>query len=116
VLLTFDNQLTSPGLEGVDRSYAKGGAQIGVRVSSAVTEKLTLSGQFFMPIALSNSVNILCAQATAKYQFLKRKDLEIAGLFGIGYERIEYQDNQLMPNELELTISPMLLAGLEITF
>jgi hypothetical protein len=116
VLLTFDNHLTSPGLVPVDRSYSKGGAQLGVRVSSAVTEKLTLSGQLFMPIALSNSVNILSAQATAEYQFLKRKNLEISGLLGIGYEHIEYQDNQLMPNELKLTISPMLLAGLEITF
>jgi hypothetical protein len=116
VLLTFDHHLTSPGLVPVDRSYAKGGAQMGVRVRSAITEKLTLSGQFFMPLALSNSVNILSAQATAEYQFLKRKDLEISGLLGIGYERIEYRDNQLMPNELRLEVKPMLLAGLEIAF
>ncbi len=116
VLLTFDYRLTSPGLEAVDRSYSKPGVQIGVQASTALTEKLTLSGQLFMPIALSNSVNILSAEVTARYQFLKHKELELSGLLGLGYERIGYQDNQLMPNELKLTISPMLQAGLEIAF
>ncbi len=116
ILLTFDYDLTSPGLEAVDRSYSKSGVQIGLRLCSALTEKLTLSGQLLLPIALSNSVNITAAQVSAQYQFLKRENLEISGSLGIGYERIEYQDNQLMPNDIKLEISPMLLAGLEIVF
>ena len=116
ILLAFDYDLTSPGLEAVDRTYSKGGVQIGVQASTALTDRLTLSGQVLVPIAMSNSVNILSAQVTAKYQFLKHKDVEIAGLLGIGCERIRYQDNQLVPNDIKLDIQPMLTAGLEIAF
>ena len=116
ILLAFDYDLTSPGLPAVDRTYSKGGVQIGVLASTALTDRLTLSGQLLVPIAMSNSVNILSAQVTAKYQLLKRKDLEISGLLGVGYERIRYQDNQLVPNDIKLDIRPMLSAGLEIAF
>jgi hypothetical protein len=116
ILLAFDYDLRSPGLASVDRTYSKGGFQIGVHASSALTDRLTLSGQLFVPIALSNSVNILSAQVTAKYLFLKQGDLEISGLLGVGYERIHYRDNQLVPNDIKLEIRPMLTAGFEILF
>lgn len=116
ILLMFDYDLESPGMEAVDRTYSKGGVQIGVQASSALTDRLTLSGQLFVPIALSNSVNMLSGQVTAKYLFLRREDLQVSGLLGIGYERLRYQDNQLVPNDLKLDIWPMLSAGLEITF
>ena len=59
---------------------------------------------------------LISAEVIARYQFLKHKDLELSGLLGLGYEHIEYHDNQLMPNELKLEISPMLRAGLELAF
>jgi hypothetical protein len=116
ILLMFDYNLRSPGLESVDRSYGKGGIQIGVHASTALTDHLTLSGRLFVPVAMSNSMNILSAQLTAKYQFLKRENLEIAGLFGVGYEQIRYRDNQLVPNNIKLDIRPLLTAGVEIVF
>jgi hypothetical protein len=115
-LFTFEYQLSSPVAIPIDRGYAKGGVQIGLGVTAPLTERLSLVGQAFLPIALSNAPNILSLQLAGKYQFLNRKDLSLSGLLGVGYDRIYYVDNQLLPNEIRVDVGPMLVAGLEATF
>jgi len=115
-ILDFHYTLSSPGLEGVDRSYAKVGAQIGLGVTVPLTERLSLTGQVLAPIPVSHTPEVLSAQVTMKYRFLKRGDLSISGLFGLGYDRISYTDGQTTPNDIEADVGPMGMLGLEIRF
>jgi len=115
-LLTFEYRLSSPAAEQIDRGYAKGGVQFGLGVTAPLTDRLSLVGQAFLPIALSNAPDILSVQLAARYQFLQSDDLKLSGLLGIGYDRIFYEDNQLVPNEIRVDVGPMLIAGLEALF
>lgn len=115
-ILDFHYTLSSPGLEGVDRSYMKVGAQIGLGVTLPLTEHLSLTGQVLAPIPFSHAPEILSAQVTMKYRLLERRDLSISGVFGIAYDRISYTDGQTVPNDIEADMGPMGLLGLEIRF
>ncbi len=115
-ILDFSYTLSSPGLDGVDRSYTKVGAQIGLGVTVPLTERLSMTGQVLAPIPLSHTPEIFSAQAALKYRFLKRGDLSVSGFFGVGYDHINYTDGQTMPNDIEAKMGPMGLLGLEIRF
>jgi len=115
-ILDFQYTLSSPGLEGVDRSYTKVGAQVGLGVTVPLTERLSLTGHVLAPIPFSHAPEILSAQVTMKYRFLERSDVSISGLFGLGYDRISYTDGQTVPNDIEADMGPMGMLGLEIRF
>jgi hypothetical protein len=115
-ILDFHYTLSSPGLDGVDRSYTKVGAQIGLGVTVPLTERLSLTGQVLAPIPFSHAPEILSAQAMLKYRFLERSNLSISGLVGLGYDRISYTDGQTVPNDIEADMGPMGMLGLEIRF
>lgn len=117
-LLDFHYMLSSPELElaGVDRSYAKVGAQIGLGVTWPLTERLSLSGQLLGPIPLPHAPEILSAQVAVQYRFPEREGVSISGLFGVGYDHISYTDGQTVPNDIEADMGPMGLLSLEIRF
>ncbi len=115
-LLTFEYQLSSPVAGPIDRGYSKGGVQFGLGVTAPITDRLSIIGQTFLPIALSNTPDIISLQLTAKHQFLKLDDLQVTGLLGAGYDRIHYRDDQLVPNDIEANVGPMSSAGLEALF
>ncbi len=115
-LLDFHYMLSSPELEGVDRSYAKVGTQVGVGVTWPLTERLSLSGQLLAPIPFPHAPEILSAQVVVKYHFPPRDGVSISSLFGVGYDRISYTDGQTVPNDIEADMGPMGLLSLEIRF
>jgi len=115
-IMDFHYQLSSSGLDDVDRSYSKGGIQVGLGVDFPVTNKLGLSARVLWPVALSNCPEIYSAQLAVKYLILERKDLAVSGLLGIAYDEICYEDNQDEPNHVELEMGPMLLASVLVNF
>ncbi len=115
-MLNFEYHLSSAAVEPIERAYSKGGIQIGFGVTAPLTDRLTLTGQALLPIGLSNAPDIVSLQLTAKYEFLRHGDLRLSGLLGVGYDRIYYVDNQLLPNEIRADVGPMLIAGLEALF
>lgn len=115
-LLDFHYTLSSPGIDQVDRSYSKVGAQVGLGVTCPLTKRLSLTGQVLVPVPLSHAPEILSAQVAVKYQFLQRRDLSVSGLLGVDYERISYTDGQSVPNDIKADLGPMAVVGLEIRF
>lgn len=115
-LMDFHYQLSSSGLDDVDRGYSKGGVQIGLGVEFPVTDRLGLSARVLWPVSLSNCPEIYSAQLGVKYLFLERKNLAMSGVLGLAYDEIQYEDNQEEPNHIELEMGPMALASLEVHF
>ncbi len=115
-LLDFHYALSSPGLEKVDRSYAKVGAQVGLDVIWPFAEEFTLTGQVLLPIPIAHWPQILSTQLAVKYRFLERDDLSVSGVFGVDYDWIYYEDSQSTPNDIRANVGPMGLVGLEVNF
>lgn len=115
-LLDFHYTLSSPGIENVDRSYAKVGGQVGAGMTWPFMDQFSLTAQVLAPIPVPHWPQILSAQAAVKYRFLQRNDLAISGLVGIDYDWIAYKDSQRVPNDIKANIGPMGMVGLEIHF
>ena len=115
-LLDFHYTLSSPGIEKVDRSYAKLGAQVGLGMTCPFTNRLSLTAQLLAPIPVPHWPQILSAQAAANYRFLRRDDCAVSALLGIDYGWIGYEDSQQVPNHIKADLGPMGVVGLEIQF
>ena len=115
-LLDFRYELTSPGLEKVDRVYSKAGAQVGFDMTWPWSDGLSLCGQVLLPVPISHWPQILSTQLALKYRFFKRDHLSVSGLLGIDHDWIYYKDSQSTPNDIRANIGPMGLVGLEVKF
>ncbi len=115
-LLGLHYALSSPGLEKVDRSYSKAGAQVGLDMTWPFTEDLSLSGQVLLPIPVAKWPQILSTQLAVKYRFFKRDTVSVSGLLGVDYDWIYYKDSQSVSNDLRANVGPMGLVGLDVRF
>jgi hypothetical protein len=114
-LLDFRYRLSSQGIETVDRSYAKLGAQAGVSVTWPFMDNLSLVVEARAPIPVPHWPEITSVQGVIKYRFLEHDDLAISGMAGLGYDWIYYKDNQRVPNDLKVDL-PLGVLGLEVSF
>ena len=85
-------------------------------MSFALTENLRLSAGAALPIPFSNSVHLLSTELQVGYEFYTRKDRSVTGLLGIHFESIRYEDDQEVPNDIEVDLGPMLFTGLHARF
>jgi len=116
VLFPFHYELSSSAVDDVDRRYSKGGIQAGVDMKILVAERLELSARAALPIPYSNSVNILSTSLQAEYEFFAAEDRGLAFLLGVCLENICYEDNQAVPNDIEVDVGPVLFMGLDGRF
>ena len=114
-LLDFHYRLQGDG-ERADRGYIKGGLQIGAEAEWMVTDRFSIDAELLAPVPIPNTPSILKAQLAARYAFLQVRDVDLAGLLGVAYERIEYEDNQQLPNHVDVGLGPMLVVGFEARF
>jgi hypothetical protein len=115
-LLDFGLELDGPGSLSVDRSYAKGCPQLGLKVQYELSSKVSLSGELLGSLPFSNMPRILSGQVLAKYKLLERGSFATTVSLGAGYDQIYYEDNQAVPNDIEVDMGPMMVAGMEISF
>jgi hypothetical protein len=115
-ILEFRYTLSSLGIETVDRSYAKLGAQAGVGGTWPFMDRFSLTVEARAPMPVPHWPQITSAQAVVKYRFLKRDDLAISGMVGLDYNWISYKDSQRVPNDIKADIGPLGLLGLEVSF
>ena len=114
----FDFHYKLDSLSGLstDRSYIKGACRIGAEVHWYANDRLTISAGVIGPVPLSNTPQIWTMDLTAKYQLWGKRPRGGAAIIGIGYQNIEYKDNQTVPNHIKFEMSPILKAGLQIGF
>lgn len=114
----FDFAYKLDSLEGLstDRSYIKGACRIGAEAHWYANDRLTISSGVIGPVPISNTPQIWTLDLTAKYQLWGKGPRGGAAIIGIGYQHIEYEDDQTVPNHIKFEISPILRGGLQIVF
>ncbi len=114
-LFNFSYKLTDTG-PAVDRSYIKGGMQVGLAGTLAFTDRLDLSAQALLPIPFSTSADIFNSQLDLKYAILKDGRVGLSALVGVAYDTIRYRDNQTVSNDIKADMGPLAVVGIEATF
>jgi hypothetical protein len=112
----FHYKLDASGGLSTDRSYVKGACRIGTDVHWYANDELTLSASVIGPVPISNTPRIWTLELTARYQLWGHGHRGGAALVGLGYQHIEYEDNQTVPNHIKVEMSPMLRASVQIGF
>ncbi len=113
VILDFDYQLDGGGALQVDRSYAKGGVRIGGTVEWLTGGPFSLEAGAWWGMPISNTAEILSVELIGRYRFW---DDRAAAYLGVAFESIEYEDDQSVPNHIDVDLGPLLVAGFEIRF
>jgi hypothetical protein len=116
VLLDFHYELDSPGLT-VNRAYAKGGMQVGASAQWLSTGPFSLEASLYWGVPIENMVEIFSFQIIGKCQLWgDSQGNGGAAYLGLAFETIDYLDSQRIPNHVDVTIGPMLVAGVQIRF
>lgn len=112
----FHYQLDGPVGLSTDRSYVKGAGRIGAEAHWYANDRLTLSASVIGPVPISDTPQIWTLELSARYQLWGHGQRGGTVVVGIGYQRIEYEDDQTVPNHIMVEMSPILRAGLRIGF
>jgi len=115
VWFNFHYQLDGGG-NSVDRAYSKIGYRLGGELQWQLTNRLSLKTDAYIPIPLSNTPLILSLAARGQYEFWSLRDSSASILAGVAYERIDYEDNQPVPNHIRENMGPLLTAGICFDF
>jgi hypothetical protein len=119
VLFDFHYELETPaGASGptVDRSYMKGGARIGGTAEWRLSRNWSLEGGGYWGIPIDGTAEILSVEVIGRWRFWTDGGFSASIFAGIGYEEIEYEDDQQLPNHIDVEMGPLLIAGLTIKF
>jgi len=112
---SFNYELEGGGL-AMDRSYTKTAAQLGVEARWHASEQLSITGGVLSSIPIEHTPFIVAADVTAEWWFVREQRFDAAAKVGIAYQMIRYEDDQPVPNDIELDLGPMLLLGVELRF
>ena len=115
-LLDFDLQLDGPGGAKADRTYSKGAPHVGVAVEWRATDRFSVAGELTSTIVLSNTPHLQAAEVVGRYRLLRRGRADVSLSAGVAYERIRYEDNQEVRNQIDVEAGPMLRLGVEARF
>jgi hypothetical protein len=112
-LLDYSFELNGPGPDDVDRSFMKGAPLVGAAVEWRINDRLSVTGEAATTIHLPNAPRILTAEVAVKYTLFVRDSADVSLSAGIAYERIHYDHDQDVPNDIEMEAAPMLRLGVE---
>lgn len=117
VLLDFDYGMDAAGGLHVSRSYSKGGVRIGGSIEWLTGGSFTVAASGYWGLPIQNTAQILSVDLVGSYQLWgDRHGFGGAVYLGVGYESIEYEDDQTVPNHIDVNLGPLLIAGIEIRF
>jgi hypothetical protein len=115
-MMSFDYELSSPGLRSAHRSYSKVAPQLGMEIEWRATERLSVVGAVSSTVPISNMPLIVTAEVVGRYRVVDREAFTLTGTAGLGFESVSYKDNQDVPNHVEVDLGPMLILGLQLQF
>ncbi len=67
-------------------------------------------------LPIGSSPLILSLDGTAAYRFWDRGAGGADVYLGVGYDRIDFEDRQTVPNHVEVGMGPMVVGGLRVSF
>jgi len=115
-LLNFDYNLKGTGGLSAARSFEKAAPQLGLRSEWSPEGPFSLSGGVFSSLAFSTLPLLVSVDLTAGYQLWGSPDHGSIAYLGIGYDRIDEEDNQKVSNHIKASIGPEVLVGLRVRF
>lgn len=115
-LLDFSYDL-SGGAQAVDRSYAKGCFRLGLETRYRFNRVLSVSLAAAGSMPISNTPQIATITSGIQFDLWPGNRRPHPWLFiGGGAQRIEYEDNQELPNHFRVGVRPFIAGGLGISF
>ncbi|WP_456372505.1 hypothetical protein [Thiolapillus sp.] len=115
VWFDFDYQLKSHTAKA-DRAYSKLGYRIGAAMTWRINDRFTLDSRLFAPIPLPNTPEVWTLDINAKYSLWESAASRTLLSAGVGYNRLDYEDGQKVPNHIRVEISPYFRLGLILEF
>jgi len=115
-LLDFSYRLSGGG-QDVNRSYSKGCLRLGLESRYRFNRTVSLSLEAAASVPLSNTPQIAVLSGGFQFNPLPATWRYRPNVFiGGGIQRIEYQDNQELPNHFKVDMGPFVTAGLSLSF
>jgi len=115
-VLDFRYELSGGG-QAVERSYAKGCVRLGLETRYRFNRMVSVSLNAEGSAPISNTPQIAVLTGGVVFDLLPgNRRVHPTFLVGGGAQRIEYQDNQKLPNHFQVDLGPFVTTGLGISF
>ena len=115
-LFNFDYNLKGISSLSAARSFAKAAPQLGLTSEWNPEGRFSLSGEVFSSLAFSTLPLLLSVDLTGGYQLWGSADHGGIAYLGIGYDLLDEEDNQKVPNHIRASIGPEVVVGLKARF
>ena len=96
----------------MDRAYAKPAVRLGGELDWRWTQRLSMRARAFESLPISNTPSILTLGLRAFYCLIDSQENPLDAYVGVSYHRIDYEDDQTVPNHIRAEMGPMLEGGL----
>lgn len=115
VVFDFGYHISGGGL-ATSRTYFKGGVRLGLRSEWSPWPRFSILGDAMGSVPIPGQPVILSFQATGRYRLWGRADRGGTFFLGIGYDQIDHEDLQTVPNHIKVAMGPLLVTGLAVNF
>jgi hypothetical protein len=116
VLFAFDYGLTAAPDLSAARSYVQAAPQLGVSAAWHPEGRFTLRGTVLGWPAAPTDLATVSVRLTGEYTLWQQPPYSAAATLGIGYDYIDFEDGQRVPNHVHVDDGPLLLAGARFAF
>jgi len=116
VLFDFDYELDGTGGRSVARAFTKGAPHVGLQTIWNPKGPFSLAADVLSSLPFSTLPLILSVDLTGRYQLWGQANRGGLLFLGLGYDRIDFEDSQTVPNHIEVDIGPLLIVGLKVSF
>jgi len=115
-LLNFDYSLKADGGAAANRGYLVGTPQLGLGAAWSPAGRFAIAGGVFCSLPEVSNLFILSAQLTGNYHLWGRGEQGGRVFLGVGYDWLDYQDGQQVPNHVQANFGPTLFFGIGTRF
>jgi hypothetical protein len=115
-VLDFHYELKDLENQHADRSYKKGALRLSFNVDWKIIEGFDLQAKASGSLPISNTPSIINLSLVSEKQFFSGSGAAVSIFLGVAYEKIDYKDNQDVPNHVRAEMWPLLSTGLKVKF
>lgn len=115
-LLDFNYKLKGHDDQHVDRSYKKAALRLLCNIDWMIIEGLDLQAKASISLPISNTPSIVNLSLVAEKLIFSKSGITGSAYLGVAYQKIEYEDNQDVPNHIKAEMWPLVTTGLKLKF
>lgn len=116
MLFAFDYTLSAaPGLSAA-RSYLQAAPQVGMNAAWHPEGRFTVRGSAFGWPSTPTDLSTVSLRLVGEYAVWQQPTYKAAVTLGVGYDQIDFADQQAVSNHVHVDDGPLLLAGVKVAF